>query len=119
MKLHEDPFWSLTLKEFGSACANCGCGGVLTRDHWVPNSVRRFRSKNINQLGRYVPLCQKCNHMKGDKMPAEFMIDAARRAQVSAHLAALSAIRLRGSHYAEKLAKTAHEEAMAALEAAP
>lgn len=43
-------------------CARCGCGGKITKNHFIPKSC----GMTVNEEGNYVGICEKCNREKGD-----------------------------------------------------
>ena len=56
-----------TLNLFDNKCFNCGCKNKLSIDHLFPRSeYNEISSKNA------VVLCEKCNSIKGSRMPWEF-----------------------------------------------
>jgi 5-methylcytosine-specific restriction endonuclease McrA len=53
----------------GHRCVICDSPDDLTLDHWIP---RARGGKNTLENCR--TMCRGCNHAKGDKMPAEFLV---------------------------------------------
>lgn len=66
-KVFTERDWRRLLHQYRHACAYCGAGGTLVREHVIPLCLGGRHS-----VGNIIPACSACNSRKGKKLLAAF-----------------------------------------------